>query len=852
MQRQYYAMPTGAYEGKTILSAEFSITLVHTYNSEAKQVGLHRVNSSGGAAINSGTNWGNKPSSKALITTKSPTNPTGSCTSTNQNVRFDVTGSLSKAATSGWDYTTFGLAAVDEGAYASWKRFCNNAALEVTYNRPPFQPTMGELSMNPGGKCEAGRATSHYANKRPTLKATVWDPDHGDAGSNTEQLKAQFEIFWTDTGGVVRSHTVTTPSKTSNSMKGRLSGWETFKYTVGDDIPGDGTGAFTPPQNTVIGWWVRASDGTAWGPWSHEGNGTRCEFILDSTKPDAPTVSSLQYPEDDAWHPGVGDYGTFELYSPGTSVAKYVYQFSGEPESTVFPSEPGRPAVIRWMPKTEGPKKLYAEAWDTAGNSREVVTSYDFQVAKGRSPKGAWALADAAGSPQAGGGGGAGPATAGSGVTFGARGPHGSVRTAATLDGTAGAYLNTGQHLIDTDKTFSVAAWVKLPAVPATSMSVISQDGSAQSGFSLGYNALKKRWSFLAPDNEIDSMTSWEVTGPAPVVDEWTHLVGVYDKDEGRPEGTMRMYVNGRMVSGAPQPRATSWNASGALQIGRALEPAGYTAHLKGSVADVQVFDRVVAQGEATMLGGLPPLQLAYWEMDEAVSGAVPASAGTTALTLSGGASVFQPQDTCDPLLDPACVPVAQPMWGAGHLALSGSGAYASRPSGLLKQRASFTVTARARLSSLGATADQTVLSLPGTAGTAALVRFDAATDRWQLAVTDKDAASATVTEAVAMGVVPSVAADGDHLALSYNALFGEIQLYANGSPAGPPVAWTNTWDLTKAGLQLGRTGVGSTAGEYFSGAVDEVRVYEGALDEPLMALVPGLEGGTSLGGDET
>ncbi|MFF6994959.1 DNRLRE domain-containing protein [Streptomyces sp. NPDC008313] len=162
VQRQYYAAPTGSLEGKTILKAQFAITLVHTYNSEARAVQLHRMNSSGGSAINSGTNWSNRPSSKERITSESPTNPTGSCTSTNQNVRFAVTDTVKKAAASGWDTTTFGLQAASEDTYASWKRFCNNAALEVTYNRPPYQPRMDELMMNPGGKCAYGEATSHY------------------------------------------------------------------------------------------------------------------------------------------------------------------------------------------------------------------------------------------------------------------------------------------------------------------------------------------------------------------------------------------------------------------------------------------------------------------------------------------------------------------------------------------------------------------------------------------------------------------------------------------------------------------------------------------------------------------
>ena len=47
-----------------------------------------------------------------------------------------------------------------------------------------------------------------------------------------------------------------------------------------------------------------------------------------------------------------------------------------------MPDEPGRPAVVRWMPEREGPVTLYVEAVDQAGNNREVTSGYTFRVAK--------------------------------------------------------------------------------------------------------------------------------------------------------------------------------------------------------------------------------------------------------------------------------------------------------------------------------------------------------------------------------------------------------------------------------------------------------------------------------------
>ncbi|MEU5163912.1 LamG-like jellyroll fold domain-containing protein [Streptomyces sp. NPDC020875] len=851
VQRQYYALPTGGFEGKTILSAEFSITLVHTYNSELRPVELHRMNSGGSSAINSGTNWNNKPTSKGLIDTASAATPTGSCTATNQNVRFNVKSALQSAANKGWDTSTFGLMAASEDSYASWKRFCNNGALEVTYNRLPYQPLMSELTMSPGGKCTYGQSAEHLVNAAPRLNAVVWDPDHGDAGGNSEQVRAQFAVFWTAADGTVKRHTVTTGYKTTrNDPEREHSGWQRFQYTAGTDLPGDGTGAFTLPQNTVIGWESRAGDEHGWSPWSSEGSATRCEFLLDSTKPAAPTVTSTDYPDDELWHSGIGDYGSFSFYSPGIDIVKYTYTFSGEETRSVVPEEPNRPATVRWMPKTFGSKTLEVSAVDQAGNKQYLKQTYVFDVARGRSPKASWSLADPAGSPRAVGGDGAPDATAGSGVTFGVDGPHGSVLTAAELDGGPNAYLSAGRSVVDTGKTFAVSAWVLLPTVPTTSMTVVSQDGIAQSGFSLGFDASTGRWSFVTPDTDLDSMLSWQVLGPRPVAGEWTHLVGVYDRDErssASSRGSLRMYVNGTLVPGQVQERPTTWNASGPLQIGRALNHSGYTANLRGSVAGVQIFDRVVTQAETRKLGGMAPDQRSYWAFEEAVNGVVADENGRTGLTLRGTATIPRPQDVCDEL-DPTCVPYT-PLRGDGHLELAGTGAYADRGPGLLKPTAGFTITARARLGSIGGTADQTVLSLPGTQKSAALVRFDAAADRWQLAVTSRDLVFSTTTTSQAPGSLPSVTGRGDHLALAYNALFGEIRLYVNGVWSGESVPWIHNWDLSTTGLDIGRNGAGSQTGEYFSGALDEVRVFHGALDQSLIQTVAGLESGLSLGG---
>ncbi|MEV6478354.1 LamG-like jellyroll fold domain-containing protein [Streptomyces sp. NPDC051576] len=852
VKRQFFAVPTGTFEGKDIIDAEFAVTQVFTYSSAAREVQLARVNSTGASAISSATNWSNQPSSKATVDAKSPTDNAGSCTSTNQNVRFDATSTVQTASDKGWGTTTFRLKAASESDTSYWKRFCGNAYLSVKYNRPPLEPDQDSLTMNPGDSCEYGKATEHYVTRAPKAYAVIKDYDHGDTGSNSETLQAQFKVWWTNSAGDEVVHYATTAKKTTvDASKDGQTGQATFSYTIGDDLSGDGEAGFTIPQsNTTIAWAVRGYDQQSYGAWSTDGTQTRCEFIFDTGKPDSAVITSAAYPDDDAWHTGVGDYGDFTMDSPTTDVASYTYYFTGpqadNTKKTVPAESTGGPATVRWMPPSEGSYALHVTAVDGAGNAQRTPTAYVFLVSDGRAPVAAWTLGDAKGATKAAGSSDTPDATAGSGVTFGVEGPLGSTDTAASFDGTENAYLDSGTAGVDTGKTFSVSAWVMLPTLPTENVTVVSQDGTAQPGFELGYDVDTASWTFRIPVSDMESLGTWKVSGAAAVAGSWTHLIGVYDAELGK----MMLYVNGVLVADDVQARHTTWSATGGVQIGRKLALDGYTNQLKGSVADVKLHDRVIPPTEGQELGGIQPHQLAYWQLDSATGGVSPETSGGTGLTLGGGASIYVPDDSCDPEADPDCLPPAEPLWGDGHLVLNGTDAYATRAAtGPLTAQDSFTLTARARLASANPTTDETVLSLSGAKGSAIKVKYSASQARWQLVVTDGDSAAPVTTTLLDSGDAPSSTGDGDHLALVYNAVFGDVLLYVNGV-AAVDASWDNTWDFSTTSLQVGRALTGTAAGEYFSGAMDEVRMYQGPLDASLVALVAGLPGGSSI--DET
>ncbi|MEV8456701.1 LamG domain-containing protein [Streptomyces sp. NPDC052095] len=581
------------------------------------------------------------------------------------------------------------------------------------------------------------------------------------------------------------------------------------------------------------------SEGVAQAATAPTGSGRGAEAL------DALVISSAEYPDDGNWHRGVGDYGSFTFASSSPEVVRYTYRFTGDGGwSTVDAAEPGGSATVMFLPTSAGDWSVEVKAVDADGNLLGARTTYNFLVSGGRAPVGGWTLGDARGSGSATGSGTSPAAVPGTGVTFGARpGPLGETDTYAALDGTAGAYLDAGRRIVDTDAGFSVGAWVNLPEEPTRDQTVVSQDGTDRPGFELGYDAADRGWAFRLPSGDQGSTAEWKVTGGKVVPGVWTRLTGTYDGVTGE----MRLYVNGTAVP-ATAKRPDPWNATGNLQIGRRISAEGYTAHLKGGIADVQVHDRVVTGAENAETGGLQPRQLAYWDVDSAPGGVAPETYGGTGLTLGGGASVFVPEPGCDPEADPAeCEPPpVEPMWGDGHLVLNGTDAYATRAAGLLDKRDGFTLTARARLASLSAAGEQTVMSLSGARNSAVAVGYSAAAGRWTLTVTDADSATATSTTAKANGFMPSTGATGDHLALVYSAAFGDVVLYVNGV-ASARLPWDNTWDLSTTALQVGRTLNGDTSSDFLAGTVDELRLFQGALDEGLVNLVRGLADGTSI-----
>ncbi|MEV8318111.1 LamG domain-containing protein [Streptomyces sp. NPDC059900] len=672
-------------------------------------------------------------------------------------------------------------------------------AAAAAENRPPDQPALSELSTG-GEECASG-AERPYVRTRPQLSAVLRDPEG-------QSVSAEFEVAWRDEAGERQVRSARTTSKRSGSEA---------RWTAPDEVP-----AFTE-----VHWRVRAFDGTAWGPWSSDDGRGECGFLYDSEQPAKPSVSSPEYPDDQqAWHDGVGSYGTFTVDSSSDDTVAYVYNFMGDKQQTARPKEPGGPVELRWMPESSGVHGLSVQAIDRAGNASEPTT-YQFRVASGRTPVARWKLADPAGSVQADATVGGRPAEAGGAVVFGADGPSRTdVKSAVELDGSDDAYLASGAPAVDTGGAFAVSAWVR-PGPSGRDMAAVSQDGDGTPAFALGADAAGT-WSFT-----MGGETAVRAKGGRPESGEWAHLTGVYDP----VAGTARLYVNGRLVDTAES--AAAPGGSGDLQIGRALGAGGQGRHWGGRIADVQVWDRVAVPAEIAELGKRGTVREGFWQLDEAASGASPEHDGRQPLKLGGDARIHRDDSDCD--VDPECVPGEIPMVGAGHLKLDGDGDFAATDGPVVDTGDSFSLAAHVQLDPAAEGRMMTVMSLPGEHTSLATLRYMPEQQNWELTLAHEDRAGAETTKLTAENDWAS-SGDAHHLAVVYDAGADEVLLYVNGQ-LSVKAPFDHSWRAA-GGLQVGRASTADGWGEYLHGAVDEVHAYAGALSERQVTVLRA--GGTS------
>ena len=169
------------------------------------------------------------------------------------------------------------------------------------------------------------------------------------------------------------------------------------------------------------------------------------------------------------------------------------------------------------------------------------------------------------------------------------------------LTGTTG-YAATTSPAIDTSKSFTISAWVKLTSLTSNSTFVSQSDATnVVNGFQLYYSSGAGAWAFNRKDSDSASATFSAVYGGKPVVGTWTHLVGVYDAATNQ----LSLYVNGHL-SATKAYAGPSWNATGPLQIGRRLANSSYGEYANASLSDIHLYDTALPPADAAATGDNP------------------------------------------------------------------------------------------------------------------------------------------------------------------------------------------------------------------------------------------------------
>ncbi|MFJ6675940.1 LamG-like jellyroll fold domain-containing protein [Actinosynnema sp. NPDC091369] len=795
--RSYLQMNTEPLIGKFIHRATLHTKVINTYSCEPSATELRLA-----GWIDANTTWHNQTSWGAVESTTTVRNNPGNCP-TDGNAEFGVLNAITAASSGSWVWTTFVLKAEKENELnTSWRRFDLNPYLVVHYNSYPNTPSdMGMEGSAPDHAlpCRTGADRPAVFTKTPRLRARVSDPDNSN-------VYGEYRLLTGVGSGAV--------------WDGRLFG--------GTEV---GSGAYSewavPAGHIVEGglytWQVVSHDGQLTSPLSPP-----CEFEVDTTPPNKPAVSSVDYPDSSFNHGSVGKTGAFTFTPNGNTgfggtmdIRRYGWSLNNDTAMTnlVDVTSADGSVTVPITPTLVGTNVLHVRAFDRANNPSALNATYTFHVAAKALPKAVWAFDETSGTVAADGSGGNRPLTLSGAASF-ASGYDGN---ALTLNG---GFAASGSTVVDTSRAFSVSAWAKLNSKDSYA-TLVSQDGNRASSFYLQYAVNADRWAITTPSEDSDGPASYaRVTSAAPPqVGVWTHLLATYEPNSK----ALTLYVDGK-----PEGMTTAqlWNPSGSLVVGRAKSAGEASNHFPGAIDSVRVWDRVVTAEDVAEDVNRAVLR-ARLGLDERTGITTRESVSGQQATIAGGATwAGTPIDPDDP---------DRPRTGEDEwlqFDTSGSGQVtASRPVNLRTDR-SYTVSAWVRLDNDQAA--RAAVSLGDSQYSPFMLQYRPENRQWAFLMTQGPATSMWW---VALSDNAIVTGQWVHLTGTYDAVSGRIALYVNGNRQ--TVNFSGTTDGSgvtgwngSGPLWLGRGLWGSQKADVWQGAVDDARVYSGVLTAEQIGVV--------------
>ncbi|MEV5342019.1 LamG domain-containing protein [Streptomyces sp. NPDC052676] len=719
VDRMYFEFAPTKLAGKYVLDATFRARETWSFNCTPYWVDLERTDN-----ISEGTRWpgpaqldqmGDRYVSAGrgdLCTPDQPDawiefndNPDETDENLKNTVRSFADGKISRL--------TLMLRAKDETEPRAWKRFDDNAELQVVFAYKPGVPTDVGLIPGDGTTAYCKKSASDpliVTRKDPIVQARVQTKVESNKGDEEGSLQAEYVV---ERGDDAAWHQVWTGHMPD-------TGWHPDgtleKLRMTDRAEG---GLYRYKARTQSHWSYAGKSGDLWSGYS-----SWCYFKIDSSAPKAPRITAGSpytlctanacegkggpgVPGSFTFQPNTADINT----SGKTDVTAYEWKLL----STKAKTEPGtlKVTVPDVTPPLAGTQVLSVRAKDVY-NRWGTYAEFTFKVAPRQGAVGQWHLDGVPGS---------GTMTATDTATVGTRHEAKLVGEAGTGWSTRArrgetdyslrlndlttdpaqqtGYAATASPPINTQDSFTVSAWVQLSNASANRV-VLSAPGANGSSFALYYSSAYKKWVFNRADKDqaspvyIRSLADRE----NPPLNVWTHVAGVFktEGDDNLPDtdpanDTIQLFINGRpqgqpVVLAKAAPTYTAWAATGGLQFGRSKAGGTYGDYYFGLVDEVTVWQdalNTVEVGEAARVleNGVPANELvAHWDattskgsqISEATAYPVPA------MSLSATGATLNEMDNA--------------------LFLDGAAGYAAATGPVIDETGSFTVSASVRLNS--------------------------------------------------------------------------------------------------------------------------------------------------------
>lgn len=842
--QSYIQMNTARLGGTVINSATLNTTVLHSYSCSPSPTGLWISNPG-----DSNTTWNHQPSWPYHVSDMNVAN----CHDAGNVVgQFNALTPARDAAANYWQSAWFALAASDGAAgTAAWRRFALNPYFQVNYDSYPNPPA--NLSMQNGLlPCTSGANRPWVFTKTPQLAGRVSDPDGGT-------LQAKFAVAFGALGHNVYTHdnganmvTVGTPGPNQQAtaqLAAVPGGW------INDD--------------GIYNWSMQVTDGQLWS--NFVGN---CEFTVDSKVPHAPTVALTGSPPVNQGDPASFtvsvDMATAGLYD----IDHFIYTTDGsEPQPQGSPTAPatqgtnssgnlvattslsttavnGNQNLIRVKAVnkagTPGPNATCVADGHLDGPScsyhvQPVTPAKNLLAAWSADETGGTVLGDTAGATPGNSGLAAHSATLAGGATWSAGYNQGNSWThpdtngygegqkgALALDGVSG-YAQTSGPLLDTTKSFSVAAWVKLTDT-SHSQSLLAQDGSQGAPFLLQYNKESNAWVMRLPLTDAAEVLDDRVVATSPPqLGIWTHLAATYDAST---------HIATLFANGVKQGTviAHPWSATGPTLIGASKWDGGRIDYFHGQIDDAQVWQRELSAQDAHDLANTGVLVASYGlaegcgpELTSSTSRVPSLQAGWPVDETTGSTAKDSSHVGHDLTMTGGYSWVPGRVGGAVHFdGASGSG---NTDGAVVDTSGSFTVSAWVKPDDL--TATYTVLSQDGAHTPAFVLRYAKDTNRWAFGMSPADDAASPVQWAI--GTSAPQATTWTMVTAAFDIEAMQARLYVNGkreAAVAVPAAWSGS----------GKAFLGAEPGarNLFKGTIDQAGAWATALSDDQVAAMAG------------